>query len=110
MKKMNEQVPLLDEEQATEFNNLLRDALSKYPTFMEIFHQLGRKTPNTLEIYDYLLSVGKPVTVEEIQRFGCPISLTNLYRTIKKLREIGLVASAGYSFTQGRRVMKWVAV
>ena len=108
---MSEQVPLLDEEQATEFNNLLRTALDEYPMFMEVFHQLGRKNPNTLEIYDYLLSVGRPVTVEEIQRFGSPISLTNIYRTIKKLREIGLVASAGYSYTiKRRRVLKWVAV
>jgi len=63
---MSEMQPILDEEQATEFNNLLRKALDKYPMFMEIFHQLGRKSITTLEIYDYLLSVDRPVSALEM--------------------------------------------
>ena len=106
---MSEMQPLLDEAQATELNNLLRTALNKYPNFMEILHQLGRKNTTTLEIYDYLLSIGKPVTVKEIQNFGCHTSLENIYRTIKKLRELGLVASTGYRIKKTRRVLTWMA-
>jgi len=108
--KMSEMQPILDEEQATEFNNLLRKALDKYPMFMEIFHQLGRKSITTLEIYDYLLSVDRPVSALEIQSFGCPISRKNIYRTIKKLRSLGLVAYAGRRTRNTKREFVWVAV
>ena len=106
---MSEQIPILEQEQAIKFNDYIRHIFETYPHFLEIFHKLGRSM-DALEVYDYLLSVEKPVTVEEIRKYGCSVSENHLYKVIKNLRELGLVASAGYSFTRERRVLKWVAV
>lgn len=105
----------LDPIEALSFNDFIRCALADHPHFFTIFHKLG-SSACTLEVYEYLLWVKKPMTVDDIIYSGVSSSRDSVFRVIKKLREMGLVACAGYKkihYTKrggGPRPLLWVAV
>ena len=107
--------PLLKDEEALKFNDFIRNALADHPNFFDLFHKLGR-SPCTLEIYDYLLWAETPVTIEDIIQSGVSSSSDSVFRAIKNLREMGLVACIGYKHRHnkvvlgGPRHLRWVAV
>ena len=106
---------ILEDKEALNFNDFIRQALADHPNLLTIFHKLGGSAC-TWEIYEYLLWAKKPMTMDEIIHSGIASSRDSVFRVIKKLREMGLVACAGIKrrhYTvkySGPRPFLWVAV
>ena len=106
---------LLEDKEALNFNDFIRCALADHPNLLSIFHKLGGSACS-LEIYEYLLWAEKPMTVDDIIHSGVSSSRDSVFRVIKKLREMGLIACVGFKrvhYTKrsgGPRPLLWVAV
>lgn len=108
--------PLLEDKEALTLNDLIKQALAYHPNILEVLHRLGRSS-QALEVYEYLLWAEEPVTPYDIIDSKPSISEGSIYRSIKTLKELGLITCVGYRripYTVrrggGPRPSLWVAV
>jgi len=108
-------VETISDKEVLQFNDFIKKILADYPHLLGIFYKLV-KSPCSLEIYEYLLWIGKPVTVDDVFDSGVSVSRASVFRAIKNLREMDLVACAGYRRLHhavkqgGPSPLLWVAI
>ena len=112
---LNAPPPLLEDKEALKLNDLIKQALAYHPNLLEVLHRLG-KSSQALEVYEHLLWAEEPVTPYDIIDSKPSISEASIYRSIKTLKELGLITCVGYRRipytvrSGGPRPSLWVAV
>ena len=110
--------PLLKDKEATKFNDFIRHSLKTHFPIKTVFRKMS---PVTFDIYEYMLNIDHPVTALDLRKtYGQLHSDKSIYRILKNLRELGLVACAGHRYENKmkdeqfikskKRIALWVAV